>query len=129
MPGDVETGLHYLQRLPLYEKEKPYYINWPVFDTPEVEQTNLSHERFDGIQIHDIRGEEEKFKMDVQGFQLVKHKTSLSNDDFEDDTAVREKYYPEMAELAQETLGASLVYIFEHTVSPPSSALWLLRPG
>jgi len=67
--------------------------------------------------MHDIRGRESLFNLDTQGFQLTRHPTSMLNDDFEVDRVIRANYYPEIIKLITETLGATQVFPFEHTVS------------
>ncbi|KAF9894823.1 hypothetical protein FE257_004444 [Aspergillus nanangensis] len=113
--NDVITKLYYLTPLDEYNTTKPYYVNWPVHDIQGAQQTNLSHTSYENILIRDIRGLGVKCEIDVQGFQLETHPTSLNNEDFDDDALIREKYYPEMSELAKNTLNASRVFIFEHT--------------
>ncbi|KAK3366656.1 hypothetical protein B0T24DRAFT_535188, partial [Lasiosphaeria ovina] len=100
--------------------EKPYYINFPVTDAPDVPQHNVLHDKHEGIMMHDVRGLEDQFHIDTQGFQLVRYPTSLSNDDFEVDHIVRIKYYPEIVRLLTKILGASRVVPFEHTVGFPN---------
>jgi hypothetical protein len=51
------------------------------------------------VQIADIRGREEEFHLDTQGFQYVK-KQSVEKD-FDDNEKIKEVYYPECAELVQ----------------------------
>jgi len=80
-------------------------VNWPVAGTPGAEQTNLSHQLYENIAIHNIRGNEDNFQIDVQGFQLVKHATKLPNSDFENDAIVRANYYPEMVDLVKTHAG------------------------
>jgi hypothetical protein len=113
----VKTKLYYLAPLEKYLTTKPYFVNWPVHDTPGAEQTNLSHKIYNDIYINDIRGSENEFRIDTQGFQLVSHSTALTNDDFEDDSVIRAKYYPEIENLIKTTLGATRVLVFEHTVN------------
>jgi hypothetical protein len=113
----VQTSLYYLAKLPLYEEEKPYFLNWPVAGVPGAEQTNLSHKRQENINVYDIRGREADFSIDEQGFQLVNLVTKVGNDDFENDATVREKYYPEVVDLVKRELGASAAFVFEHTAS------------
>ncbi|KAK7424421.1 hypothetical protein QQX98_000386 [Neonectria punicea] len=114
----VTTSLWYLCRLPLYTRQKPYFINFPV--TPNVVddaplQHNLLHERIGGIEMTDIRGRESSFSLDTNGFELVHHDTSLTNEDFENDQVVRAKYYPEMIAFVSKLLDAAHVVPFEHT--------------
>jgi hypothetical protein len=104
--------------LPIYTTQKPYYVNFPVPQNDAAPaQHNILHERYDGIDIHDIRGNEDAFKIDTHGFQLVRDSTSMSNDDFEQDSIIRQRYYPEIISLVTKTLGATRVVPFEHTVS------------
>lgn len=98
-------------------------MNFPVSEDAGVKQHNLLHEKYSDIAIYDIRRQEDRFRIDIHGFQLVQHKTALSNDDFEDDAIIRAEYYPEIIELVKRTLGASLVFPFEHTVRNPVSSI------
>lgn len=115
-PTQTTTSLYYLSKLPLYENEKPYFVNWPVSKVPGAEQTNLSHQKYTNIDVYNIRGMEHDFHIDTQGFQLCNHSTSVENSEFEDDAAIRAKYYPEMVKLVTNELGASDAFVFEHTV-------------
>ncbi|CEL03044.1 hypothetical protein ASPCAL04202 [Aspergillus calidoustus] len=114
----VITKLYYLTPLEEYKTTKPYYVNWPVDDISGARQTNLSHTAYEDIKIEDIRGAESSLCIDVEGFQLAKHATHMRNEEFEKDIIVRQKYYPEIREFVKETLNASRVFIFEHTVCP-----------
>jgi len=110
-----ETSIYYLARLPRYKTEKPFYVNFPVHDTPGIPQHNVLHEAYQNIVVNDIRGHEDDFCLDTQGFQLVTNDTSMTNDDFEDDREVRSRYYPEIIKLLTQELGATKVVPFEHT--------------
>lgn len=80
-------------------------------------QHNVSYECVDEIQIRDIRGGESSFELDTHGFQFLHHSSALTNDDFEDDSIIRRKYYPEIIDLVTDILRAPRVIPFEHTVS------------
>ena len=112
----MSTTLYYLGPREDFENEKPYFINYPVSGFSGALQTNMNHLPYKGIQIHDIRDNEADFHLDTQGFQLVKHSTNLSNEDFEDDATIRARYYPEMVQLVKDELQATKVFVFEHTV-------------
>lgn len=115
--SEVVTDLWYLKRLPLYDTQKPYFINFPVpSDGKDVPpQHNVLHEQVHDISITDIRGHESDFVLDTHGFELDHHETSLTNEEFEIDHIVREKYYPEIVAFISKKLGASRVVPFEHT--------------
>ena len=49
------------------------------------------------VTVHDIRGEEDQYTLDKQGFQLVR--SSCTEKTFDDDERIRKEYYPEVADL------------------------------
>ncbi|KAJ3496717.1 hypothetical protein NLG97_g2456 [Lecanicillium saksenae] len=116
-PRNVITNLWYLSRLSLYETQKPYFVNFPVpADSPDAPpQHNLLHEQVSDIEIHDIRERESGFTLDTHGFELVRHETRLTNDDFENDESIRREYYPEIIDFISKKLGNARVVPFEHT--------------
>ena len=103
----LTTTLHYLRRGP----EKPVRY---VFDPPPgVPQWNgLDDPR--EIRIEDGRGREREFTLDANGFALVRAPSQVR--DFYSDEEVRRTYYPEVERLLRDELGASRVFIFDHTV-------------
>ncbi|KIK39434.1 hypothetical protein CY34DRAFT_808271 [Suillus luteus UH-Slu-Lm8-n1] len=66
------------------------------------------------MQIEDVRGKAELYKLDNAGFQYgreaAKH-TSFLNDD-----EIEREYYPESIDLIQRVTGATSVVIFDHTI-------------
>ena len=52
--------------------------------------------------------------LDREGFQLVPHRTAMT--DFYDNAAVEERYYPEVTALLRKATGATDVFIFDHTL-------------
>ncbi|KAF4957904.1 hypothetical protein FGADI_2733 [Fusarium gaditjirri] len=98
----------------------PYFINFPVPDSNGKDvppQHNVLHEQVRDISINDIRGRESDFVLDTHGFELDHHEPSLTNEEFESDNIVRERYYPEIVDFISKKLGASRVVPFEHTAS------------
>jgi hypothetical protein len=55
-----------------------------------------------------------ELSLDKQGFELVKHETSVT--DFYDRDEVQRVYYPEIEQLLKDATGASRVVIFDHQV-------------
>ncbi|EPS36394.1 hypothetical protein H072_10097 [Dactylellina haptotyla CBS 200.50] len=113
LPSET-SSIGYLQKLPLYDKVKPYILNIPVF--PEDCYQNVFMEYIHNIKISDIRPAKSLPTLDKNGFQLVEHETSLSYDDFLDKKTIYEKYFPESEALLKKATGASRVYIYEHQV-------------
>jgi hypothetical protein len=103
----LTATLHYLKRGP----EKPVRY---VFDPPAgVPQWNgIDDPR--QIVIADARGREGEFSLDRNGFQLLQAPSQVS--DFYAPEEVERVYYPEVENLLRDTLGATRVKIFDHTV-------------
>lgn len=112
----TSESLYYLAENPKYQTEKPYFITIPVGETRKDEQSNIAQVRHDDIQVTDIRGYQSDFTIDKLGFELVNHETKMSYEDFTDHTLVISTYYREVEALLQQKLGASRVFIFDHTV-------------
>jgi hypothetical protein len=66
------------------------------------------------VEIHDIRPSASTLALDQEGFRLVTAASGV--EDFYDDGAVRERYYPEASRLVEELTGASRVVVFDHTI-------------
>jgi len=49
------------------------------------------------MKIHDIRGTEDEYSLDKEGFQILRH--SSAEKDFVDDDQVRKVYHAEIEEL------------------------------
>ena len=103
----VTSTLHYLQR----GKDKPArYVSEPPPGVPRWNGIDDPHD----VRIEDARGHEADFTLDQNGFALIKAPTAIS--DFYSEDEIRQVYYPEVARLLQETLGASRVFVFDHNV-------------
>ncbi|EFR04155.1 hypothetical protein MGYG_07162 [Nannizzia gypsea CBS 118893] len=86
--------IHYLQRLKLYESQKPYMI---TFDIPEKvgKKTNHSYIPCD-VHITNAQQCKEKFTLDSHGFQFEDWPTNLVSENFDDDNLVKNRYYGEV---------------------------------
>lgn len=112
----VTVTLNFLKRLELYETEKPYrlYVGQPL-DAPDAVITNVQTGPTPGIQLTDARGDEDKFLLDVHGFQFVKHDQSFSN--FDDAQAVERDYLPAVERVISDNVGyADRVVVFDWRV-------------
>jgi len=66
------------------------------------------------VTVNDIRGEENNYSLDKNGFQIHHH--SSVEKDFVDDAQIKAQYYPEIEQLLKDATGASRVFIFDHTI-------------
>lgn len=66
------------------------------------------------VRIADARAMNPATAIDIEGFELWDAPSAVI--DFRDEDAIRNRYYPEAAELARCVTGADRAYIFDHTV-------------
>ncbi|KAG1810568.1 uncharacterized protein BJ212DRAFT_1448637 [Suillus subaureus] len=66
------------------------------------------------IQIEDVRGKEELYKLDNAGFQYGRE--AAKHTSFLNDGEVEREYYPESIDLIKRVTGASSIVIFDHTI-------------
>lgn len=103
----VKADLNYLA--PLNRQPRTY-----AYDPPNGEaKTNIVPEPH-ALPIHDVRPLAGSLSLDVQGFELVRQKSAVT--DFYDDEEVKRVYYSEAELLLKDITGASRVFIFDHTV-------------
>lgn len=112
----TESSIAFLSPMRLYEKEKPFFSNIPFFEIEGARQSNL-RTLHQPITLEDIRGKEDNYTLDRNGFQIVKEAAFGTSRDFEDDTWVIEEYEPRVKETIKQATGAERVEIFDFTVS------------
>ncbi|KAG1830296.1 hypothetical protein DFJ58DRAFT_824741, partial [Suillus subalutaceus] len=66
------------------------------------------------VQIEDVRGKEELYKVDNAGFQYGRE--AAKHTSFLNDGEVEREYYPESIDLIKRVTGATSVVIFDHTI-------------
>ena len=101
----VVAELNFLSPPP--DGEKPYNYMYP--HDPPRNFTDIPK----AVPIHDIRGNEDEFALDKNGFQVVKSITA--ENEFKDDDSIQMGYYKEIEELLKKVTGAYKVVIFDHT--------------
>jgi len=105
--GAVEATLTFIEATP----EKPYTF---AYKPPEgVAATNV-RPRPVPVRVHDARPLAERLRLDVEGFQVVRHRTAVR--DFWDEAQTLALGHPEAAEIVKAATGASRVVVFDHTL-------------
>lgn len=66
------------------------------------------------VRIHDMRAVAARMSLDREGFELVSHRSAVT--DFTDEEQLRRIYYPEAERLVAEMTGGARVVIFDHAV-------------
>lgn len=72
------------------------------------------------VTIHDARPLAPTLSLDVEGFALLRAPSALES--FEDETAIRTLYYPEVERLIADATGTALVVTFDHNVRSAARA-------
>lgn len=81
----------------------------------DIPQSNMRMQKVEPITISDIRGSEQDFSLDVNGFTILKLDGKLGYKDFHDPEMVK-VYFHELEDLLKTYLGASRVKVFRHGV-------------
>ncbi|KAG5775283.1 hypothetical protein H9Q73_011044 [Fusarium xylarioides] len=102
------STLGYLERLDLYNTEKPYASAIKPWNTPGASSSNLSIVNHD-IKIHDMRRSKQGFSTDIQGFELGTFPATLTDDELRDQASLRTKYFPEAEEFLKMRIWRTLV--------------------
>jgi hypothetical protein len=114
-PVDVKTQFWFLKREAKHiEEEKPFKLRYDP--GPGIPRQNCSNESVGGITVHDIRGSEDKFSIENQGFAIGQLQTKMAPEDFNDDEKIKSVYYEELKEVLKERFGCQRVEVLEHGV-------------
>lgn len=109
----VESSMHFLMRDELYEHEKPYQLKYAAAEG--IPTSNFRLEKQEPIQINSIRGREQDFSFDKNGFAVLKIDEDMPYDDFSDPEGIR-RYLNIVASSLQKLLGADKVQVFQYVV-------------
>lgn len=112
--SDIITDLVFLQPDVKHKTEKPYKLQYEPGS--EIPRWNCANETQSGVRMHDMRGCEDQFTLERQGFAVFKLDSKLAPEDFDDESKVKKVYYQELRTLLKEALGAKRVEILEYGV-------------
>lgn len=110
---DIEAQIEYLQKLELYETEKPYYCMLAPrdgFDPDAQRLDNLEYEVHSNITITDMRKSLADITLEEYGFQVVPHESKALALSTRDEC---ETYRQETEDLLHTTFGAVYVKCYE----------------
>ncbi|KAK0615125.1 putative CmcJ-like methyltransferase, partial [Bombardia bombarda] len=126
----IESGFYFLERNDtLYSTERPYTFKFPPSNG--FPMSNLKHDKVNGIRIDNVRGREDEFQIEKQGFTVLKIDNELQYKDSinESDPEVM-AYLKKMEGVLKEHLKASRVQVFHGTVyqfDQPTTAVHIRR--
>jgi hypothetical protein len=112
----VISKLQFICPLELYVTEKPSIYEYSISSVKDARQTNVVHETRE-VLIRDIRGVENSFSLECDGFEVLKHRTRLTHVEFASKTAVTDIYIKETEALLKERFRALRVIVIGCVVS------------
>ena len=114
--NDVRAEVRYAVWSDLFKSEKPFevFVGLPE-DAKDCRKSNVVFENTETL-VRDVRGKEDQFTLNENGFKYCKHRTAVENFDQQD--VVKEKYLPEMeAFIRKEVEDVDRVFFFDWRVS------------
>lgn len=113
----ITTQLTYLKVDPRHKYEKPYRVTYNTRGA--LPWTNASDE-VKKASIKNFRLVQSSDNLDVFGFSVKTLQSSLSCHELEDSKSVKERFYPEVTRLLEQTFPeAAHIEIFDHGVQSP----------
>jgi hypothetical protein len=110
------TQIYYLERLKLFETEKPYMV---TFDLPPGLGPKTNHAYAPSqVSVCDAQSQKDEFSLDIHGFQFHDWVTNLQrSEDFDSTELVKSKYYPETVAHMMRTFPDALeIHVLTHLV-------------
>jgi hypothetical protein len=103
----LQADLNYM--VPMSERPRTYTFDPPP-GVPAFNAAYAAHR----VAVRDIRALDEAPTLDREGFAFLVRPTALQ--DFDDEDAIRSRYYAEAAQIIAAATGADRVHIFDHTI-------------
>lgn len=113
-PSKVVSLIFYIDKLPLYEKEKPFFLNFPV-SGPGQRQSNVTHSRHE-VDFTDVRGHEDLFSLGTTGFEYKHFDTTLEYDNFASPAAIEGIFLKEVEAFLVAHLKADCALAWDYQV-------------
>ncbi|KAL8639104.1 MAG: hypothetical protein Q9228_003819 [Teloschistes exilis] len=112
--AEVETSIHFLTRDRTYEHEKPYQLKYTAAEG--IPTTNIRLEKQAPIRISSMRGQEQQFPFEKNGFTVLKMNKEIPYVEFNDPAGVK-RYLTLVAKQLRTRLGADKVQLYQYVVS------------
>ncbi|KAI9694916.1 MAG: hypothetical protein M1822_000533 [Bathelium mastoideum] len=120
----TKATLYYLAPLEEYKTTKPYHINIPAWALPPGKQSNEISQPYRNIPISGIRGNESRFKLDINGFAVVREEhrghdslyDCISYEEYADPHKVTTRVRPAVERFLKQLLGPQEVIAFSTQV-------------
>ena len=112
--GVIQASIQFLKNDARHREEKPYAFRYEP-ETKDIPYSNMETEKIEGISITDIRGRDDEFSLESNGFTVLRHQSALEYGEYFDPNRVR-VYFQELEELLKVHFNVSRVEIFRHQV-------------
>ncbi len=109
--GRVGATIYHLARTEKYNREKPFVANFSIADIKGAKQWN--HE-FAAAQVFINDDRNRTFSLEKEGFTFLKHKSSVSGEDWVDKDVVETQYFDEIEELVKSSGGYKDVVFLDY---------------
>jgi hypothetical protein len=110
---DISTEIYHLQELPLYAREKPYTMRYVPEDGIAV--SNVVREKHT-VQVKDIRGHEDEYQLDTNGFTISKITNRMSYEDYGSHEKITDVYLPQLQKLLCEHFPGTIIDFVSYLV-------------
>lgn len=111
--GDVEAGIHYLSRDPIYDTIKPYTMRYQPSD--DLPMSNITR-KMENTKVYNMRHCLETLRYETCGFQLVTMESQMTYEDFWDFKKIDQIHRPEIERCVKATMKASDVRLLDYGV-------------
>lgn len=113
----ILTEVYHLQELSRYGVEKPYTMRY----VPEgkIPVSNVAREKH-VIEVNDMRGAENEYQIDKQGFMISGLVTKMEYEDYDSHEKITNTYLPELEGILQEQFPGSTVDFVSYLVTVSS---------
>lgn len=115
--SSIKSTMWYLERLPLYETEKPYAMRYEPEDG--IPQTNCKKIQYPMTARSMREPGTGPFRLNECGFQTMELRSQLTSDDFWDNDKVQSVYIAEVKEALKRDLGAKYVHVLDYALGSP----------
>ncbi|KAK0727160.1 hypothetical protein B0T26DRAFT_119283 [Lasiosphaeria miniovina] len=106
----IHTSIRFLKNDDLYDAIKTYNLE---FRSDEIPISNAVPEKIDNLLVKNIRGHEQDFTFDLNGFAVLDMQTSLAYDEFRDSSKIEHVYCQEVAACLLKYTEAAAVQVFD----------------
>ena len=121
----IPARFTYLEWQELFAREKPVQVLDAHAAAPDQKAATITFHDNVVEEVHDVRGYELSFSIDVQGFEYVKHASAVKPAQFQDKTFVDEHYLPECEELLKARFaGVDKIHFLYWRVCKSCSRSW-----